>query len=437
MITLLRDRDFRLLLIGQTLTMFGDIALFFVLAILVKQLTGSSGEAGAVFLALSLPSLGSPLGGMIVDRFPRRVVMIVNDLVTGSMVLLLLFVHGRQDVWLIFVVAFLYGTSMTIFFSARSGLLVSMIDDDRLGEANGALESLRQGLRVGGPLVGAALFALLGGGAVAVLDSATFFASAAFLLALRVTDLEKSTERPPFFEEISAGARHMWRVSELRRLVLVLAVALSTVGMLEAAFFSLVDDGLHRSPEFVGVIGAVQGAGSIVGGITAAAVMRRVGESRLTALGLGVGGVGLGVIVVGTLVPALAGAFVVGVGLSWLLVGYVTLLQRRTSARLQGRVFAAAEALLSAPQTLSIGLGAALVTLIGFRVIYGLNAIMLWFCAWLLWRAPASKDADFASASQDLPSSEMAAVAHIPPKAVVLDGGLHDRATSSSKSSPQ
>jgi MFS family permease len=463
MITLLRDRDFRMLLAGQTLTMFGDVALFIVLAIWVKQLTGSNGAAGAVFLALSLPSLAGPLSGMIVDRFPRRIVMIVNDIVTGLMVLLLLYVKGREDVWLIFVVAFLYGVSMTVFFSARSGLLVSMVAEERLGEANGALESLRQGLRVGGPLAGAALFAWMGGAAVAVLDSATFFASAALLVALRVTDLERVDERPPLFDEISAGARHLWSEGELRKLVFVLAAALCTIGMLEAAFFALVDEGLHRPPEFVGVIGAVQGLGSIAGGITAASVMRRVGETRLAGLGLATSGCGLGMIVAGTMLPALAGALVVGLGLSWLLVGYATLLQRSTSPRLQGRVFCAAEALLTVPQTLSIGVGAALVTLLGFRLIYGLNAVVLLVCGWLLLRSPAPRQVLAEGPPRDLPTSGTRALTQFPLEPVVPDGSFshgatddeaavqagaaarntrvhhhpYDSATSSSRSSPQ
>jgi MFS family permease len=432
--TLLRDRNFKLLLAGQTLTMFGDIALFFVLAIWVKQLTGSNGEAGAVFLAFGLPSLASPLGGLLVDRFPRRLVLIANDIATGLMVLLLLFVNGRDDVWLIFLVAFLYGASMTVYFAARSGLLVSMIEHERLGEANGTLESLRQGLRIGGPLVGAALFTLWGGGPVAVLDAATFFASAGFLLALRVTDLERTTERPPLWEEISAGARHLWRQPELRKLVVIMAIALCTVGMLEAAFFALVDEGLHRPPAFIGVIGALQGVGSIGGGITAARVMRRVGESRLCGCGLAVGGVGLAIIVIGTLIPALAGALLVGVGLSWLLVGYVTLLQRRTSPQLQGRVFSAAEALLAVPQTMSIGLGAALVTFLGFRFIYGINAVVLLFCGWLLFRSSiAARD----SAEEDIPPSSTATAAQLPLEALLLDEVTYESATSSSRSSPQ
>jgi hypothetical protein len=312
-----------------------------------------------------------------------------------------------------------------------------MIEGERLGEANGALESLRQGLRVGGPLAGAALFALWGGGVVAVLDSATFFASAGCLLALRVSDLEKPKERPPLFEEITAGARHLWREPELRRLVIVLALALCTVGMLEAAFFALVDEGLHRPPEFVGVIGAIQGVGAILGGVTAARIMRKLGESKLSGMGLAVSGVGLGVIAAGTLVPALGGALLVGLGLSWLLVGYVTLLQRRTDPRLQGRVFSAAEALLAAPQTLSIGLGAALVTVVGFRMIYGLNAIVLLLCGWVLFRASWATNNSGEGPPLDLPLPDLPVVPAVPLQPMMGEQGLYESATSSSRSSPQ
>lgn len=66
---LLADRRFRLLLLGQTLTMFGDVALFLVLAIWVKDLTGSDGAAGSVFLALILPMMVAPVVAVWIDRF--------------------------------------------------------------------------------------------------------------------------------------------------------------------------------------------------------------------------------------------------------------------------------------------------------------------------------------------------------------------------------
>src|SRR6186713_1913290 len=85
---LLRNRDFRLLFAGQTLSMFGDMAMLIVLAMWAKDLTGSNGIAGSVFAALAVPSLLAPLAGVVIDRFRRRTVMIVTDIATAAVVLL-------------------------------------------------------------------------------------------------------------------------------------------------------------------------------------------------------------------------------------------------------------------------------------------------------------------------------------------------------------
>ena len=386
---LLSERNFRLLLVGQTLTMFGDVALFLVLAIWVKELTGSDGAAGSVFLAFAIPALLAPLGAVFVDRFPRRRVMIVNDLATAGVVLALLFVRDRGDVWLIYAVAALYGVSQQIFFAARSGLLVSMLDDERLGEANALLESLRQGLRVAGPLLGAGLYAVVGGGVVATIDAATFVASAVFLWLLRVPDLERRDARPRLAAELAAGAKHILATLELRRVVGVLTLALTTVGMLEVAIFALVDQGLGRPPAFVGVVGSIQGGGSILGGLVASRLMRGLGEVRTVGAGLAVVGMGLGVLVFPTLPAIAVGVVLVGAALSVLLVGYMTLLQRRTTLELQGRVFAAAEAALGIPYAASMALAAALITVVDYRLIYALNGALLLFLGLFLARPPA------------------------------------------------
>ena len=123
---LLRHRDFRLLLVGQTLSMFGDTAMLLTLGMWAKDLTGSNAAAGSVFAVLGLPTLVAPFGGVIIDRFRRRHVMITVDLATAAAVLLLLFVHDRSDLWVIYVVALLYGASLILFGSARSAFLNTM-----------------------------------------------------------------------------------------------------------------------------------------------------------------------------------------------------------------------------------------------------------------------------------------------------------------------
>src|SRR5437764_4177641 len=93
--SLLRLRPFRVLLAGQTLTLFGDLALILVLGVWAKDLTGSVSAGGAVFFAMIAPTLLSPVLGCVVDRFPRLRVLIVNDLVTAAGLLPLLAVHGE------------------------------------------------------------------------------------------------------------------------------------------------------------------------------------------------------------------------------------------------------------------------------------------------------------------------------------------------------
>src|ERR687886_2656473 len=220
-------------------------------------------------------------------------VLIVNDLVTAAGLLPLLLVRGPGSVWIIYAVAALYGVSQQVFFAARSALLQSMLSDDHLGPANAVLESLRMGLRVAGPVVGTGLFAALGGGAVALLDASTFLVSAALLWSLRVPDIDRR-RGSSFVDELAGGIRHIRATPILRRLMLALCAAVGVLGLLQVVGLALVDRGLHRPATFLGVIFAVEGVGSIAGGLVAPALLRRFGEERLAGAGLVAAGVSLG-----------------------------------------------------------------------------------------------------------------------------------------------
>src|SRR5436853_6585992 len=185
---LLSYRDARLRVTGQSMSAFGDWAMWVVRAVCMKTLTGSSARAGLVFFVLGLGSLTGPLGGLLADRVRRRPLMIVTDCVLGTAVLLLLLVHDQGDAWLIYLVAFLYGVAGAVFFPARSALLRVMLPEELLVDANGALSSIQQGLRIVAPPAGAALYAAFGGGTVAVLDAATFAGSAMLMSRMRVPE---------------------------------------------------------------------------------------------------------------------------------------------------------------------------------------------------------------------------------------------------------
>src|SRR5215813_9024113 len=100
LITVLRERNLRVLFAGQTLNMFGISAMILTLSIWVVALTGSPGAAGLIFVFLVLPTIAAPFWGLLVDQFPRRRVLIVNDSASAVLVSTLLTVHDRGDVWL-------------------------------------------------------------------------------------------------------------------------------------------------------------------------------------------------------------------------------------------------------------------------------------------------------------------------------------------------
>ena len=112
---------------------------------------------------------------------------------------------------------------------------------------------------------------------------------------------------------------------------------------------------------------AVQGVGALIGGPLSAPLMRRIGERWLC--GIGLIGIVVGSLLLegGSLVFVLLGAVAFGMALPPLLVGAYTLLQLRTPGELQGRAFSAFDLIASLPQTMSIALGAILITVLGYQ----------------------------------------------------------------------
>jgi MFS family permease len=348
---LLRIRNARIYLLGDVVSTFGDSALWLAMAIWMKELTGSSARAGLVMFCYVIGNLASPLGGAMADRFRRRPLLIWSNLAAGVLVLLILLVHHRSEVWLVYLVIFAYGLIGSVIGPAQNALLPALVPAASLGDANGAQQTLNTGLRLVTPLLGAGLFALVGAGPVAVIDAATFLFAVICLLALRVS--EPPPEREP----------------ALRTITLALALAMLAFGFTESAGFSVVTVGLHHTAAFVGVLMTTQGAGAVAGGLCAAAILRRVPEGLMTAMALACAGGAVLLLMVPNVVVVLAGMVLAGFVGPWIGVAATTAIQRRTPSELLGRVSGAFGLSLSVPQVASVGLGAALISVVNYRVL--------------------------------------------------------------------
>ena len=382
---LLAARDTRVFLAGQAVSAFGDSALWLATGIWVKALTGSSGAAGLVFFFFTAPTLLAPVAGYVVDRVDRRRLLIAVNGVTGCAVLALLLAHDAGQVWLIYAVMAVYGLSYSVLTATQSALLTELVPSELLADANGALRTMQGTLRLLAPLIGAGLFTLVGAHALVLLDAGTFVAPMLCVPAVRLRHAPPRPGGQRLRAELSAGVRHIAGSPPLRQVTGAAMCAVLGFGFAETTMFAVVGQGLHRPPAFVGVLVALQGAGAVLGGPTAAPLVRWIGEQRLIAMGLLVMCLGALLEIPQSLASVVPGVLLFGLSLPWVLVGLTTLMQRATPPELQGRVYAAADAVITTPQTMSIVAGAALVGMVGYQALQaGMAAANLLAGAYLI-----------------------------------------------------
>lgn len=369
-----RQPGFTRLYAGLTASMFGDSVMLLVLSMWVKTITGSNAQAGLTFFFMVIPAFAAPLMGIGVDKIKRKPLLVWGHVASGIMVLPLVLVHGAGQVWVIWAVAAGYGVSFIVLPSALNGLLKELVPDDMLVDANASLQTTKESFRLFGPLIGALLFTWLGGWAVAVLDATSFFAAALVIATLAVREEEPEAEESHFWTQMTAGLRHLANERVLKHVLIGFALCILVIGFTESAIYALLD-AFDKPVTYVSVIVSVQGVGAVVGGVSSSAIVKRIGEVAACV-------VGLAAVVVGILVMAETHSFVVvclsaavfGAALPLITVALMTLIQRRTPQAIMGRVSAAVEVVMSAPQAISLAVGSLLVVVLSYRRIFEIMA---------------------------------------------------------------
>jgi MFS family permease len=401
-------RNARIYLVGLTASLLGNSAMSLVAGIWVKSLTGSSAQAALVSACAYVPSLAGPVAGLIVDRVDRRRWLIGVNFVSAAMVLTLLSVHSAHQVWIIFVAMAAYGTELVLIDPAESALFAEMLPEPIRLKVNGWRLGIQEMGRLVAPLLGAALFAALGGSAVATLDSATFLVAGAAVALLRVRPRQMPGHRGRWRSELLAGARHVMAVDELRHVTIAATAVLAASGVGVAAQYSLVS-ALGERPAFLGVLTGTLGAGSIAASLSSGRAVRHVGERRLAVAGLTNYAVGELLAATGWLPAALLGWAVLGFALPWVYLATLNLAQRVTPIHLQGRVAAAITLALFGPAAPAQALGALVITHASYRQVYVVLSVVGFVLAgWLALRVRRPERAHPSPRDQQLSASSNA-----------------------------
>lgn len=367
-VRVLRDRTAGLFLVVVVVSGFGTSAMWLAAGVWVKSLTGSDSLAALAVFAMWLPVLVGPALGTIADRIPAKPLLVGSNLVMAGLLTSLTTVDSAGRIWILFVVLVLYGASFVLMGAAESALIAGAVDTRLLGDFNGLRMMASEGMKLLAPLAGAGLYARFGGGAVALLDAASFALAAGVCVLLPARE---PAEAAPAGRrgELTAGIRQVWGSPVLRPLVLAGSVAMLCAGLNGAAVYAVIDTVLGHSPTYAGVLYAVQGAGSVVVGLLAGPLLRRLPERVFTAAGIALFAVAVGVRALPYDAVALVASAAVGAGLPCVLIAAMTAVQRETPKAVLGRTAATANTMMMVPNAVALALGAGLIALVDIRVL--------------------------------------------------------------------
>ncbi len=268
-LTLLGQRtQFRLLWLAQVVSLTGDWFNTIAAVILVNRYTDSGQAVSLLFLARGLPPfLFGPLAGVVADRFNRRTVIFVSDVLRGVIVLGFLLVNSADRVWLLYLLTTLQFMVSAFFEPARAAILPSVVERDELLTANTLSSATWSAMLAVGAAVGGLTAAIFGVQVALIIDASTFFVSAFFIAQIRGDYLPHRTD--------NAGSGWMDMVDGFKYVtqrprtgVFTLVKGMAQVGSVDIMFalfakevFAIGKD----SAITLGVLYACFGIGSIIG----------------------------------------------------------------------------------------------------------------------------------------------------------------------------
>ncbi|MGI8995410.1 MAG: MFS transporter [Pyrinomonadaceae bacterium] len=410
-VALLREnRGFRLLWLGQVVSQLGDWFNTIAVYTLVLNLTGSGRAVGLVLVARFLPTVViGPLAGVVADRYSRRRIMIISDVVRAVIVLGFLFIRRPDQVWIIYALTVLQLAASTFFEPAKSAVIPSLVAERDLVTANAISSVTWSSMLTLGAALGGFVTGWFGTDVAFVIDSLTYLASALLVAAVifparpRRPKSKLTVGKALGITDTLEGIRYV----RTRPRVLALLAVKPAWGLgggilaLLAVFGEKIFPIGGSAAIGIGVLYAVRGVGTAVGPIASRILLDETRRRMQQAIGVSfiIGGVFYMAFGAATnFAVAATMLFIAHMGGSIVWIYATVLLQASVEDDFRGRVFAAELTLLTlalaisnyatgelldrfgySPRTVTIGIGA-------FFLVPGL----LWFATRKWWDQPSS-----------------------------------------------
>lgn len=392
----------RRLALARLISITGGAAAYTALMFTVYERTHSPAWLSAtLFLTFGVSGFVGPLGGALGDRFDRKRVMIVSDLLGVACFVAMAFVRDPAP---LLAFAFLSAVVETPFWSASGAAIPNLVDEQDLSWANGLVTLGRNAGVMVGPAIGGALLAVVGPSWLFGLNAFTFAVSAGLVATVHARFSAERAEEHHEHRGLRAGFVFIAKDRVLRTLTLAYVVMIGGMGFVMVADVPLVERFGAGSIGF-GLLITCWGAGSVAGSFAG----RWLNEDKeAPALFLGMLLVAFATAAIGVspwFVPILAMALLSGIGDAIAIVADQGIQQRRTPDAVRSRVMAAVEAVVMVSYAVALLFAGQVLRALGPQHVYLIGGATALIGAAVLW--PVVRPTRAAGAKREAQTSEV------------------------------
>ncbi len=364
------NHNFILVWGGQSVSLFGSQLTYIALLWWVLEATGSAAALATVAIASALPNvIIGPIAGALIDRADRRKLMItmnlINGLIIGTAATLLLM--GKLTLWEVYLFALLRATATIFHQPALQASIPNLVTAEQLTRANSLYQVSASSAGIAGPALGGVLVAFLGSGPAMWLDAITFFlAGASLLFALFPSPrVEIPAGIRPVIADIIAGFKFIYRQHALLFIIFLFGVVNFFLAPMNVLLPIMAKDVLHAGAEGFGLLAMAISVGMLIGGLLTASIKRvkRYGSGIMW----GIAALGGALLLFGLsrhLILSMGALVIVGAAAAIANVLSVVVFQTHAPNEMQGRVFAADQAVSSSLEPIALAVIGSLLVII-------------------------------------------------------------------------
>jgi MFS family permease len=370
--SLLRNVRFMQLWVGQGISFLGDAVSAIALVVLIVHITDSATAVGGALVASLLPTLASPLAGVLADRLDRRAILVASDLTRAALILAMVF---TRHLLILYALVFLMGLARTFFNPTIRAAFPSVVGEGDLTRANALISSAFSASVAVGPALGGLLVATVGVNAAFLLDSVSYLISAALLSRIPLPRPEIG-EAAGFVRDLQEGLGYLAGARVPLAIVVGAFLTILTINTTIPAEVFLAQVTFDAGNVGYGLLVSLWGGGTVLGSALMVVLGDRINLILLYFLSLFCGALAL----VGTglspvFVLALGALMVEGTCTGIENVATDTILQKQVPDAFLGRVFAVRFLSYSAGEAIAYLAGGLIVDAVGPRSTYLLAGI--------------------------------------------------------------